>query len=88
MREEEQMPIKTGREGWGIRKRKPGKEAERERKLQAPRGLKWSGDRSKTPRDRQKERAGIGREKRKIVGAKLQVNCAPGPNFRLRKGQK
>ena len=28
------------------------------------------------------------REKRKTVGAKLQGNCAPGPNFRLRKGQK
>lgn len=42
MREEKQMPRKTGREGWGIRKRKPGKEAERERKRQAPRELKWS----------------------------------------------
>lgn len=42
MREEKQMPRKTGREGWVIRKRKPGKEAERERKRQAPRELKWS----------------------------------------------
>lgn len=28
------------------------------------------------------------REKRKTVGAKLRGNCAPGPNFRLGKGQK